>query len=80
MIKSSVEKIAGVIGFEIGASDDIVQADLINGFCAGLHNTNRDKRLLETQISYIVDKLDKKSEFILLELVEFIKVKNKNVY
>ncbi len=76
MIKSSIEKLAGPIGFDIGASDDVTQAELINGLCRGLNNTLLEKRNLALQLAYIADRLDEKSEGVLIELVEFIKLKN----
>jgi hypothetical protein len=39
MIKSSIEKISESIGFDIGMSDDVTQANLINGFCRALSNS-----------------------------------------
>jgi len=77
MIKSSIEKLSETIGFEIGTSDDVTQANLLNGFCKGLDNSMIGSQKVETQICYIVDKLDKKTEKILIEIVEFINEKNK---
>jgi|GEM_PF-2031981 len=76
MIKSSVEKLSETIGFEIGTSDDVTQALLINGFCRGLNNSILQKTNLDMQLCHIADKLNEKSEKILIELVEFIKLKN----
>lgn len=78
MIKSSIEKLSETIGFEIGTSDDETQTKLLNGFCKGLRNSIKEKSSFETQLCYIADKLDKTSEKVLLELVEFIKLKNEN--
>lgn len=75
MIKSSVEKLADPIGFEIGSSDDNTQAALLNGFCRGLHNSILESHRREMQISYLVDHLDSKAEQILLEIADFIKLK-----
>lgn len=77
MIKNSIEKLADTIGYEIGTSDDVTQAKLINGFCKGLNNSILQKSDLDMQLCYIADKLDEKTEFILVGLVEFIKIKNK---
>lgn len=77
MIKSSIEKLADTIGFEIGTSDDVTQAKLINGFCMGLKNSILQKDNLETQLCYIADKLNEQTEKVLIELVEFIKLKHK---
>ena len=76
MIKSSIEKLSETIGFEIGTSDDIIQSDLLNGFCKGLANSIPNKSDLDMQLCYISDKLNEKSERILLGLAEFIKLKN----
>ena len=76
MIESSIKKIADTIGFEIGTSDDVTQAKLINGLCKGLNNSIMQKSDLDMQLCYIADKLDEKTEKVLLGLVEFIKLKN----
>ena len=76
MLKSSIEKLSETIGFEIGTSDDVTQANLLNGFCKGLANSIIQKRDLDMQLCYIADKLDKESEKVLIELAEFIKLKN----
>jgi hypothetical protein len=39
MIKTSIEKLANGIGFDIANSDSQVQADLINGLCERLSNS-----------------------------------------
>jgi len=78
MIKSSIVNFANEIGFEIGTSDDVVQAKLINGFCKGLRNSILREEDLSMQLCYIAEKLDDKTEKILFELVEFIQLKNKN--
>ena len=74
MIKTSIEKLAADIGFDIGASDDVVQGDLLNGFCKGVHNSMREQNR-ETQLCYMADKLNPVSHEILKALVEFIKLK-----
>ena len=76
MLKSSIEKLSETVGFEIGTSDDVTQANLLNGFCKGLANSIIQKRDLDMQLCYIADKLDKESEKVLIELAEFIKLKN----
>lgn len=75
MIKTSIEQLAESIGFDIGNSDDEVQANLLNGFCEGLHNS-MNKHNLEKQVCYIVDKLNPVTEKVLKEIVEFIKLKS----
>lgn len=76
MIKTSIEKLSETIGFEIGASDDVTQSNLLNGFCKGLANSMGEYKL-EMQLCFIADKLDSKSQKVLKELVEFIKLKEK---
>ncbi len=78
MIKSSIEKLSETIGFEIGTSDDVTQANLLNGFCKGLANSITQKSDFDMQLCYISDKLDERSDRVLIELVEFIKLKTKN--
>jgi hypothetical protein len=75
MIKSTIENMANPIGFEIGTSDDRTQAELLNGFCKGLKNSMPDKSNLNMQLCYIADKLDSNTENLLLEIVEYVKVK-----
>lgn len=74
MFKTSIEKLAESIGFNIGNSDDCVQSDLINGFSKGLCNS-MDKHQLEKQICYIVDKLDHNNVKVIKEMYEFIELK-----
>jgi len=77
MIKSTVEKMADPIGFEIGTSDDVTQSDLLNGFCKGLSNSMQPHDL-ENQICHIVEKLDSNSMKVISEISEFIKLKQLN--
>ena len=74
MIKSSIEKLAEEIGFDIGMSDDQTQAKLLNGFSRALCNSIGVDNI-GSQLTYIVDKLDSKSHTIIKELAEFIKLK-----
>jgi hypothetical protein len=76
MIKSSIEKLSETIGFEIGTSDDVTQANLINGLCKGLANSMDDHKL-DLQLCFIADKLDSKSSRVLKSLVAFIELKEK---
>jgi len=74
MIQTSIAKIAEDIGFDIANSDDKVQGNLLNGLGRGFkmfqpHN-------FSMQISYLVDKLNPETEHLILELAEFIKLKN----
>lgn len=45
MIKTSIEKLAEEIGFDIGMSDDVSQAKLING---GIRAVGVDFQMIET--------------------------------
>jgi len=74
MIKSTIENMANPIGFEIGTSDDVTQAQLLNGFCKGLSNSMQ-KHELDMQLVHIVNKLDTKSCEVILNLAEFVKLK-----
>lgn len=78
MIKSSIEKLASEIGFEIGISDDETQAKLLNSFCNGLHDSILNESDKALQICAIVNKLTDKSCNIIEELYEFIKLKRDN--
>ena len=78
MINSSIEKVAGDIGFDIGASDDVTQAELLNGFCKGVHNSMTDDHHRDTQLCYIANKLTPKSKLILSRLNEFLKTTEEN--
>lgn len=76
MIKSSIEKLSESIGFDIGMSDDVTQANLLNGFCKALANSTTPHQL-ELQLCYIVEKLDDKAEMVLKKMMEFIELKQK---
>ena len=72
-IISSIEKMANDIGYDIGMSSDVVQSDLLNGFCKAIHDSMREYNR-GGQICYIVKKLDDKSKIILREIVGYIDV------
>ena len=75
MIKSSVEKIAYDIGFDIAHSDDRVQADLINGLCSGM--TKMHDRDMSMQICYMVEHFTKESIKVIKEIAGFAELKEK---
>jgi len=77
MIQTSIEKLAKEIGFDIGNSSDNVQADLLNGFCHGVHDSIKNRNNLDMQLCYIAKHLDNKTYEILQGIVEFIELKNK---
>ena len=74
MIKTSIEKLADDIGFDIAHSDDETQAKLLNGLFRGLHN-GMDKHSLQTQVCYIVDKLNNTSHEVMKLMMDFIRLK-----
>lgn len=74
MIKNSIEKLAEPIGFDIGMSDNIVQANLLNGLCKGLASHGSGNQL-GVQLCYIVDELNSNSYNVIKELAEFIKIR-----
>jgi hypothetical protein len=75
MIKTSVEQLAEPIGFDIANSDDTVQADLLNGLARGfkLHSEIE----LSRQLNYVVNGLTEDAEKFILELAEYVKLKNR---
>lgn len=75
MIKTSIEKLAESIGYDIGMSNDITQSDLLNGLCTALA-TSMQPHALEMQLCYIAKNLTPHSKKVLTELVEFIKLSN----
>jgi methyl coenzyme M reductase beta subunit len=76
MIKTSIEKLAREIGFDIAMSDDGVQSDLLNGFCEGLANSMQEREI-EMQVCCIVDKLSPKTRNVLKRFYGFIELKEK---
>jgi len=72
MIKTSIENLSEPIGFDIGMSDNLVQANLLNGFCNGLSKINDIK--LGNQLIYIVEGLNSKSLDVIIELSEYCKL------
>ncbi len=78
MIKTSIEKMAEPIGFDIGASDDVTQGNLINGFCRGFLNSIPDNHRRDLQVCYLVDKLTPESHKLIKELAEGVMFKEQN--
>lgn len=74
MIKSSVEKMADPIGYDIGMSDDETQSKLLNGFCRALKNSMQNHDL-DMQLCSIVEHLDNKSREVIKALNEFVILK-----
>ena len=78
MIKTTIEKLADEIGFEIGASDDVTQCKLLNSFFRGLADTIKDSSSLVMHICYINRGLSNDLKRLITSLYEFIKLENKN--
>lgn len=69
-ITTANERYARDIGFDYGNSNSDVQAELFNGFAAGINSTAGGS--LEMQISYIVDRMDAKSRKLFKTIGEFV--------
>lgn len=65
-ITTANERYARDIGFDYGNSKSDVQAELLNGFAAGI--TSHVGGSLGMQISYIVDRMDSKSRNLIKEI------------
>ena len=74
MIKTSLELLAEPIGFDIANSDDQVQANLLNGLGRGFKTYNDSN--FNMQLCYVSQKLNKETEKFLIELVEYVNLKN----
>jgi hypothetical protein len=70
MIRTSIEKISEDIGFDIGNSDDITQANLLNGLCRGMIKGCGER--LDMQLCYVHEHLSKEAKKIIIELSYFI--------
>lgn len=69
MILTSIEKLSKDIGFDIGNSNDEVQADLLNGLCEALSLIKKEDR--QMQLLYIYKRLDPKTIQILKDIIDF---------
>lgn len=74
MIKTSIELISETIGFDIANSDDHVQANLFNGLGRGFKTYSEHN--FHNQLCYVSQKLNKDAEKFILELAEYVKLKN----
>jgi hypothetical protein len=74
MIRRSIEKLSKEIGYDIGSSDDVVQSDMLTGFCHAIHDSMQEQDR-NMQLCYIAKHLDKKSYNILKGIVEFVELK-----
>lgn len=75
MIKSSIEKIADSIGFDIALSDDHTQAMLLNGLGKGFKMMQPSD--FSTQCCYIVKDLTPEARNLITELAGFIELETK---
>lgn len=75
MIKTSIEQLAEPIGFDIANSDDNVQGNLLNGLGRGFKTYNDQSYGL--QLAYLVEKLTPAAQKFIIELSEYIKLRNK---
>jgi hypothetical protein len=69
-IMTAHEKMSYDIGYDIGHSDDITQANLLNGFCLPFKEHNFSSNM---QMAYISKNLTKDSKDIIIELAEYCK-------
>jgi hypothetical protein len=73
MITTAVQQYAKAIGEEIGNSDDITQADLLNGFFEMFDHSIPDRTINETQIAGVTRRLSPRSKKVLIRFAEFCK-------
>lgn len=69
-ITTANHRYARDIGFDYGNSSSDVQAELLNGFAAGI--TSYVGGSLGMQISYIVDRMDAKSRDLIKEIAGYV--------
>ena len=77
MIKSSVEQLAESIGFDIGNSDDEVQANLLNGLCKGWENSMSQPNM-EKQLCYVTSRLSPQAIRVLQTLQVLLNLKRRS--
>lgn len=70
MIKSSIEKVAKDIGFDIGMSDDKVQQDLLNGL--GEAFSKYSERDFHMQLCYVSKGLDDRTKVLIKTLSDYL--------
>lgn len=73
MIKTSIEKIAKDVGFDIGMSDDKIQQDLLNGLGEAFGKYSDQN--FHSQLCYVSRGLTKEAEKFITELSEYINKK-----
>jgi len=77
MIKTSIEQLAEPIGFDIANSDDNVQGNLLNGLSRGFKTYNDQS--YNMQLAYLVEKLTPESMKFIIDLSEYVKLKNQKI-
>ena len=71
-VRSATAQMAKPIGYEIGHTDDVIQADLLNGFFEGLADSMPfESSAFDTQVCCISKKLSEKSKRAIARLHEF---------
>lgn len=68
-IVTANERYARDIGFDFGNTNSDVQAELLNGFAAGL--TSYPENGIDMQIAYMVDRMDEKTKKLIRKIAEF---------
>jgi len=68
-ITTANERYARDIGFDYGNSSSDVQAELLNGFTAGLNSSIRGS--IDMQIAYIVDRMNPQTRKLIKTIGEF---------
>jgi hypothetical protein len=74
MIKTSVELMAEVIGFDIANSDDHTQANLLNGLGKGF--STYQERDFNMQLAYVSNKLTPQAKSFIKTLAEYVNIKD----
>lgn len=72
MIRSASEQMASAIGEELGAADDHIQADLLNGFFGSFYHSMLHASDRDTQIASVVAKLDQPTRRMMERFADFI--------
>ena len=72
-VRSAAAQFAGAIGEEIGAADDHIQADLLNGFFGMFYRSMTNDGDRDTQIAFVVAKLDRTSRCLIERFADFVR-------
>lgn len=71
-VKTAVEQMADAVGFDVGMSDNEVQAQLFNGFARAFKRSMPDDLDRDRQCCYIAEKLTPEAKTILGNLAEYV--------